>query len=945
MKGKQIKTQNIPQKPTKIHKKTSIKETILEMNTEFDETIYFNHQYSAFRNLSVEKPISQKAFPFLMIREFLFSYFEEKIINKEPDKETIPQILGHIKQFSDSHDLNFIKNFLGNMKTYAEVIGMKNTSNLLVPALAKILDETYQAKIHFLKSLLPFIDYLCTNQEEGINILKNNIINIIQELYNQSADDNISEEMKKLLFLNFVKIAKAILPYDNEEFILTIILDFANEERFKTKYKNTNIDEFKCICIQYIRVLADNFGSLNTEKYLLPNLKSFSYENNNHIKKELLYAIPNISELISAELISTRIYDILSRLVTDKNPEIRKICVKVLAKVIKIYKNKCKEDNDNDNTNNINGKEKEEKKENCSAKNFIELIEKLTRDRDNNVKYTIIETLGEIISPLDKKELSKDIFDFYKKFVEKLYEEKKNQLPLGATLQTTINPLYKKIQGGANTNPSGINDEILEDYDSVNGNVEKEYNTQITQEELYYYFAYNFPAILFCYGKQSWPELKNIYFDFCFEEDIKIRLSIVASFHEIANILGKEITENELLPIYDKFLESNEKYEQKLAIKNLPTILNPVSKTIKERYFKYFEPVSILMDNTGNKVRTFNFLHWKNKLNVIEGVLCYYNLYENDIIYNLIFPQCITFCLDKVYKVRKTSAKVLATLIDYLYKENYKKDKLFKILENFAFHKKFQYRINFIKMCQVLLADKDLYDEKIKHLLEILVYKDKILDIKIALSKVLKKIIVDSKHILYKDEFIHRICYFLSKNKTIKQIFGMAKIQNLEDEKDNDKNFSDDKNNHFKEDNTFLIEEFKIELEPKVKNEENNDFGEIKKDMENSTDNNNIKKDEKETIIEKNKNNNTQENENKKEEAKNEKEVEIKNTEKNKEEIKEGKVEAKEEKNEKGVKEEGDKTKDEEEESEEEGEEIEEEENPKDNKKEEVNKEKKENEK
>ena len=64
-----------------------------------------------------------------MIREFLFSYFEEKLINREADKESITQILGHIKQFSNSHshDIKFIINFLQNIKTYAEMIGIKNT--------------------------------------------------------------------------------------------------------------------------------------------------------------------------------------------------------------------------------------------------------------------------------------------------------------------------------------------------------------------------------------------------------------------------------------------------------------------------------------------------------------------------------------------------------------------------------------------------------------------------------------------------------------------------------------------------------------------------------------------------------------------------------------------------------------------------------------------------
>ena len=48
--------------------------------------------------------------------------------------------------------------------------------------------------------------------DEGINILKNNMINIVQELYSQKKED-YNSQMKRLLFKNFVKIAKNILPY------------------------------------------------------------------------------------------------------------------------------------------------------------------------------------------------------------------------------------------------------------------------------------------------------------------------------------------------------------------------------------------------------------------------------------------------------------------------------------------------------------------------------------------------------------------------------------------------------------------------------------------------------------------------------------------------------------------------------------------------------------
>ena len=827
-----------------IKRSKSFHDTIFELNKEFDESIYFNHHYTALRKLSVEKPISQTTIPFLMVREFLFSYFEETIITKEADKETITQILGHIKQFSSSHDLGFIRNFLDNIKTYAEIIGIKNTSDILVPALAKVVDEPLNVKIKFLENLLPFIDYLCSNGDEGINILKNSMFNIIQELYSQKKE-NYNEQMKKLLFKNFVKIAKNILPYDTNQSILYIIIGFGNEDNIRTNMKknrdednkNLKIEEHKILCIRYIRNLSEGLGKDNTERYLLPSLISFTVEKNDDIKKEILITLPIISELISVEFISTKVYDILRRLSNDLNSNLRKVCVIAISKIIKIFKSKCPD---------LKLMKKDEKK--YSAKNFVDLIEKLSKDKEKNVRYKIIEKIGEIIAPLDQDELSLELFEFYKNSCKKYYEAKKSQHPLGATIQEEGNSLINKIKISSYTgggNYAYLNDEESNDYNEVN-NMENDYNKQLTEKELSYYFAYNFPAVLYCYGKKYWPELKDVYYDFCFEEDLAIRLSIISSFHEIANIVGKDLTQNELIPIYDKFLESNENFEQKLAIKNLPQILIKVDKKIKERYYKYFEPVSIFIDNTGNKVRNFNFMNWKNKLNVIEGILCYYNLYDNDIIYNSILPQCISFSLDKYYKVRKTSAKVLANLILYLYNQNYKKDELIKTINNFAFHKKFKIRINFIKFLPVFLQDRDFYNKEIKHILEIIILKDKIMDVKIALAKVLKKIITNEKEVLCQDSDIHRFCNYLCKNNIIKKLFEDIKILNttelvdkLEDKK------------YFVEDNKYFSEEFKIEFEKKEnnniksKNNENkdNDINTNENDKENDED---IKKEDNE---------------------------------------------------------------------------------------------------
>ena len=793
-KEENIKDQNKPQYNKKIS-------NFFEKNTEFDESISFIHYRSIYRKFGVQKENTNiDLIPYIMSVEFTYSYSEELRSSKEVDTQSIENIISFIKKFQNSNDEKYNKTFLDNMKTFSEIIGIEKTSNLLIPALARIVDDSFSLKNHFLKVLLPFIDYLCSNGDEGLKILKNNMMNIIQELYHPSNERDIecykNEDYQNLLFNNFIKIAKALIPKDKDKKILSLILSFGYEDEKKAKIFG---DEHIVLCVKLISELTEIYGREYTENILLPQLIYFADDKNEKVKKEVLLALPNICDVVSYEIISTKIYDLIKRVLNafDSSWILKIIIVDILAKIIKTFKYKSLEDNKGNN----------EKK---SAKKFVFLIVKLVHDKEKYVRYNILEKIGPIIEPLNKEELSLDLLTFYKFSVGEYYKTKKKQLPSGMTFGSNI--LKRKSVEG---------DEI-ESFIVIknkNDNEIEEIKKRLSEENMGYYFAYNFPAILYCYGSEHWPELKSIYIDFCFESDTKIRRTIVVSFHEITKIIGKTITENELLPIYDTFLNSNDKIEKSLSIRYLPKILMQVSKDKKKRYFKYLEAASIFIDNIGSKVRNFNFINWKNKLDVIEGILCYYNLYDNDIIYQSIFPQCITFCLDDVYKVRKTSSKVLASLIEYLYNADYKKEQLFKLIESFAFHKKFHQRINFAKMCKVFLKNKKLYEEKIKTLLNDLVDHEKVRDVRICLSKVLKKIIGNDKEILFKDQNIHQLCYKLKMDNLsiINKIFNDVNIKYNINNINNKKNVINDSNDkYFKGDNEFFIEEFKIILKRKA---------------------------------------------------------------------------------------------------------------------------------
>ena len=319
--------------------KTS-KINLLEINNDFDENIYFNHYFSVFGKFDFEFPIIERQIPCLMSREFLYSYFEVRQNITTASKETIPQIIGRIKQFSNSLDPKFNMTFLDNIKSYSEILGLEETKNQLIPVLVKIVLDKTDVKIHFLKVLHQnFIDYLCSLGDEGINILRQNIIQIIQELY---RDKNIkSEILNILLFKVFIKIAKSIMNKEkdkNDNYMLDLVMSFGYESNVSKDFYL----EHKKICIRFISTLAEDFGQDWAENYLLPQMWFFACDEEEEIKKEVLIALPNLCQELRYEMIGTKIFKLIKKLSSDKLPIIRQGAVSALAKIIKVYKEKSK---------------------------------------------------------------------------------------------------------------------------------------------------------------------------------------------------------------------------------------------------------------------------------------------------------------------------------------------------------------------------------------------------------------------------------------------------------------------------------------------------------------------------------------------------------------------------------------------------------------------------
>jgi hypothetical protein len=81
-------------------------------------------------------------------------------------------------------------------------------------------------------------------------------------------------------------------------------------------------------------------------------------------------------------------------------------------------------------------------------------------------------------------------------------------------------------------------------------------NAQISLDsEMNYNCAYNFPAIAYTLGACYWKYLRDLYKKLAEDVNWKVRQTLAYSIHEFAHILGMEITQNDLVPIFDSYIK------------------------------------------------------------------------------------------------------------------------------------------------------------------------------------------------------------------------------------------------------------------------------------------------------------------------------------------------------------------------------------------------------
>nr|KAG5712972.1 hypothetical protein BaRGS_021766 [Batillaria attramentaria] len=172
---------------------------------------------------------------------------------------------------------------------------------------------------------------------------------------------------------------------------------------------------------------------------------------------------------------------------------------------------------------------------------------------------------------------------------------------------------------------------------------------QTVDTEITRHCAYNIPAVAYTLGRQNWHCIKHLYETLSQAMQWKVRRTLAFSIHELAVIVGEEITHQDLLPVFDGFL------------KDLDEVRIGVLKHLADFLKRYLSKLSDFM-------KTDNHRNWRFRQELADyGQLCQ-SVLDDDALPPPVFAQHLMPALlalgnDPVPNVRLTLAKVLATRV------------------------------------------------------------------------------------------------------------------------------------------------------------------------------------------------------------------------------------------------------------------------------------------
>uniref|UniRef100_A0A8C5TIZ1 Serine/threonine-protein phosphatase 4 regulatory subunit 1 n=1 Tax=Malurus cyaneus samueli TaxID=2593467 RepID=A0A8C5TIZ1_9PASS len=266
---------------------------------------------------------------------------------------------------------------------------------------------------------------------------------------------------------------------------------------------------------------------------------------------------------------------------------------------------------------------------------------------------------------------------------------------------------------------------------------------QTVDTEIAKHCAYSLPGVALTLGRQNWHCLKDTYETLASDMQWKVRRTLAFSIHELAVILGDQLTAGDLVPVFNGFLKDLD--EVRIGVlKHLHDFLK-LLHVDKRREYLYQLQEFLVTDNSRN---------WRFRAELAEQLILLLDLYSARDIYDYLRPIAFSLCADKVSSVRWISYKLVSEMVKKLYlapTPTFVIDLMNELVEKFCRCHKWSGRQTFVFICQTIIEDDCLpMDQFAVHLLPHLLHlaSDKVPNVRVLLAKTLKQTLLEKEYFL-----------------------------------------------------------------------------------------------------------------------------------------------------------------------------------------------------
>ena len=340
------------------------------------------------------------------------------------------------------------------------------------------------------------------------------------------------------------------------------------------------------------------------------------------------------------------------------------------------------------------------------------LYDQLTQDKEWKVRKACADVVAQIaqVTPMERDAQS----------LQRLY------------YRFLLDPSSKIVRGTAFQN-IGPFIATLKDNTSIDQRITDFFvNTTMktNNKDVCYYASFNFPAFIWVTGPDEWHKFRALYNKLTSVSDVQTQRTLSCSLHEIAKILGPELTDSDLLGIADRFLRHNNPDVRLGIMKNLHVLLAEVPESKRQHYIQHI-------------TQTFNEAgaDWRTKEMLAKNLGKFATLFDQQIVYSEFLPMFFKFCEDRIATVSNAAATALAPILNKFDQDLDKQKSIIKIVKNnFRDGEKATYKRRqlYILMCEeVMNQAKDLFDQYFKHDF-LSLCGDRVVNVRLTLARALK---------------------------------------------------------------------------------------------------------------------------------------------------------------------------------------------------------------